>query len=169
MQLQQQGLKQVHILTPEKGEYNRSYKMYVLSLSACRQNPAFRLTGRVAGRFKPALDRSDGTITMGYLQESRKGFLSFLLTKDEDTATASLGESAKKADVFMVINVTSADLPALEQYAAEAAAQKPLILWNLELDTLRSDLGAGAAVLQWHWNTLKLEFGQLSLAAQASC
>ena len=78
---------------------------------------------------------------MGYLQEARKGFFSFLVTDDQDTASAAPGEAAKRADVFLVVNATSADLPALEQYAAEAAAQKPLILWNLELDTLRSDLG----------------------------
>ena len=94
-----------------------------------------------AARFKPALETFKDTITMGYLQESRKGFFQFLLTADEDTSVAPPGESAKQADAFIAINATSADLPALEQYAAGPAANKPLILWNLELDTLRSDLG----------------------------
>ena len=78
---------------------------------------------------------------MGYLQESRKGFFQFLVTDDKDTSVAPPSESAKKADLFIALNATSADLPALEQYAAGPAANKPLILWNLELDTLRSDLG----------------------------
>ena len=81
---------------------------------------------------------------MGYLQESRKGFFQFLVTDDQDTSVAAPSESAKNADAFIALNATSADLPALEQYAAGPAANKPLILWNLELDTLRSDLGGAA-------------------------
>ena len=44
------------------------------------------LKAQLAGRSKASLEQSQGTITMGYLQEARKGFLSFLVTADQACA-----------------------------------------------------------------------------------
>lgn len=41
----------------------------------------------------------------------------------------------------------------LEKYTQEVVKDKPIILWNLELDTLRADLGASTTMccLLKHW------------------
>lgn len=77
---------------------------------------------------------------MGYLTENKKSLLSFGFGGQQPSISPS--DSAKKADLFMAINMTSIDLPVLEKYVSEFIQDRPLITWNLELDTLRSDLGA---------------------------
>ncbi|KAK9909885.1 hypothetical protein WJX75_008958 [Coccomyxa subellipsoidea] len=111
--------KRVHILVPDGGEYNRSYKM-----------------------FKGALDLADG-VSMGHLKENSKGVFSgfniFGSVPDTDAETLSL--AARKADVFIVVNASTIELLDLERYIEETVGERPLVLWNLELDTLRADLG----------------------------
>ncbi|DBA94753.1 TPA: hypothetical protein ACH3X1_002301 [Trebouxia sp. C0004] len=112
--------KRVHLLVPDRAEYVRSYKM-----------------------FKPSLDLSDGELTMGYLNEGRKGFMGGLskIFGNNDNAVASPGEAAAKADMYICVNASTVELPDIERYVAEYVGDKPIVLWNLELDTLRADLG----------------------------
>lgn len=94
-------------------------------------------------RFKPTLELSDGTLNMGYLSEGRKGFMGGLskMFGNKDNAVASPGEAAAKADMYIVVNASTIELPDIEKYVAEYVGDKPIVVWNLELDTLRADLG----------------------------
>ena len=81
---------------------------------------------------------------MGNLRESRKGAIEGMfgyLTKQDTTNIVSPGESAKKADLFIAVNASTVELADIEKYIETTVQDKPLIIWNMELDTLRSDLG----------------------------
>ena len=80
---------------------------------------------------------------MGYLSEGRKGFMGGLskVFGNSDNATASPGEAAAKADMYICVNASTIELVDIEKYVAEYVGDKPIVLWNLELDTLRADLG----------------------------
>ena len=95
------------------------------------------------GRFKPSLDLSDGMLSMGYLTEGRKGFMGGLskVFGNNENAVASPGEAASKADMYICVNASTVELVDIEKYVAEYVGDKPIVLWNLELDTLRADLG----------------------------
>ena len=82
-------------------------------------------------------------LTMGYLNEGRKGFMGGLskVFGNSDNAVASPGEAAAKADIFICVNASTIELVDIEKYVAEHVGNKPIVLWNLELDTLRADLG----------------------------
>ena len=60
---------------------------------------------------------------------------------NNDNAAASPGEAAAKADMYICVNASTIELPDIEKYVAEYVGEKPIVLWNLELDTLRADLG----------------------------
>lgn len=63
------------------------------------------------------------------------------LTKQDTTNIVSPGDSAKKADLFIAVNASTVELADIEKYIEATVQNKPLIIWNMELDTLRSDLG----------------------------
>jgi hypothetical protein len=133
--------RKIHIVVPDLGEYARSYKL-----------------------FKPALEALGGRITMGHLKEADPGggVNPFDLVAAASAALAGANAApdpnnwGAEADVLIVVNATCTDLPALEAYVqkrgilrneqtrdgAGAATKGPaLVCWNLELDTLRGDLG----------------------------
>ncbi|KAK9865651.1 hypothetical protein WJX84_008406 [Apatococcus fuscideae] len=109
--------KRVHILVPDKGEFKRSYPM-----------------------FKSSLELTDG-LTLGYLRESQKSWLSTLTGGTGGTDLADPSQNALKADVYIATNASCIELTDIEKYVAETVKEKPFILWNMELDTLRADLG----------------------------
>ncbi|KAK9826777.1 hypothetical protein WJX81_008050 [Elliptochloris bilobata] len=117
--LAEQSGKRVHIVVPDEGEYNRSYRM-----------------------FRSSLELTDG-LSMGYLKESRRGVLSLMgLFRAADAEGAiPPAETASRADIFLAVNASSVELVDVEHYCAEWVGERPLVLWNIELDTLRSDLG----------------------------
>ena len=81
---------------------------------------------------------------MGNLRESRKGAIEGIfgyLAKSDGASIVTPGESAKQADLFVVVNASTVELVDIEKYIEVTVQQKPLIIWNMELDTLRSDLG----------------------------
>lgn len=80
---------------------------------------------------------------MGYLTEGRKGFMGGLskVFGNNENAVASPGEAASKADMYICVNASTVELVDIEKYVAEYVGDKPIVLWNLELDTLRADLG----------------------------
>ena len=81
---------------------------------------------------------------MGNLRESRKGAIEGIfgyLAKSDGASIVTPGESAKQADLFIVVNASTVELVDIEKYIEVTVQQKPLIIWNMELDTLRSDLG----------------------------
>ena len=79
---------------------------------------------------------------MGHLKEDSKGFLgTFSRLFGTDTVVANPGEAAAKADVYIAVNASTVELVDIEKYVAEHVGDKPIVLWNLELDTLRADLG----------------------------
>ena len=76
---------------------------------------------------------------------------------NKDNAVASPGEAAAKADMYIVVNASTIELPDIEKYVAEYVGDKPIVLWNLELDTLRADLGEHDLATWWsHFSLLWL-------------
>jgi len=101
---------------------------------------------RSARRFRASLELIDG-VSMGYLKEGRRSVVSLMGLWRGESAEGAVppAEAAARADVFLAINASSVELVDVERYCAEYVRDRPLVLWNSELDTLRSDLGARRA------------------------
>ena len=101
---------------------------------------------RSARRFRASLELIDG-VSMGYLKEGRRSVVSLMGLWRGESAEGAVppAEAAARADVFLAINASSVELVDVERYCVECVRDRPLVLWNSELDTLRSDLGARRA------------------------
>eukprot|EP00873_Tetraselmis_striata_P001072 jgi/Tetstr1/421336/TSEL_012307.t1 len=125
--LSNNGEKRVHVVLPDDVEYNRAAKM-----------------------FKSTLELEDN-VTLGYLTEKEWSFklslkglgigLSNSMYESKEVAERKTTEFAEKADIFIATNASAVELTEIEKYKQSVVGDRPLVLWNLELDTLRADLG----------------------------
>ena len=97
-------------------------------------------------RFKSTLSLCEG-VSLGHLMEKKPtvlaGLSSLLFFGASGNVPAPDGPAAQAAaaGIFLVLNCSTIELKDMEAYTAEEVGDRPVVAWNLELDTLRADLG----------------------------
>eukprot|EP00192_Tetraselmis_astigmatica_P012329 CAMPEP_0117680296 /NCGR_PEP_ID=MMETSP0804-20121206/18275_1 /TAXON_ID=1074897 /ORGANISM="Tetraselmis astigmatica, Strain CCMP880" /LENGTH=398 /DNA_ID=CAMNT_0005489781 /DNA_START=35 /DNA_END=1228 /DNA_ORIENTATION=+ len=125
--ISEDGKRRVHVVLPDDAEYDRAVKL-----------------------FKTTLEM-DPNVTMGYLTEKEWSFKLSLkglgiggsnsMYESSAEKEKKTSEDAEKADVFIAVNASAIELLELESYHSSTVGDRPVVVWNLELDTLRADLG----------------------------
>lgn len=75
--------------------------------------------------------------------------LSNSMYESKEVAERKTTEFAEKADIFIATNASAVELTEIEKYKQSVVGDRPLVLWNLELDTLRADLGEACCCGCW--------------------
>lgn len=110
--------KRVHVVMPDQGEYVRTYKM-----------------------IKPTLDIIEG-VSLGHLNEAQSGLAAgFSIASLLGERAPPSKEQGDRAQVYIILNATCVELTNVRRYVESTGAGKATVLFNLELDTLRGDLG----------------------------
>jgi hypothetical protein len=117
--------KRVHVCLPDETEYLRAKDL-----------------------FKSALELSEG-VSLGHLQENRDSFLTSwnnifagaAVPGTKRGGPSAPAAAAATADIFLTLNASTIELVDLQKYVAETIKDRVVVTWNMELDTLRADLG----------------------------
>ncbi|GFR41032.1 hypothetical protein Agub_g1465, partial [Astrephomene gubernaculifera] len=117
--------RKVHIVLPDEGEYSRTYRI-----------------------FKNNIQLAEG-VTVGHLKEADPpNPLAALFAGVGGGGAPSSREAGERADTYIFINATCVELLNLRAYVEKLPggpeSGRALVLWNMELDTLRGDLGLPA-------------------------